>query len=41
MKEGDTAEVTLVHGIADSSQPVSIHVHGVHYKIDSDGTMKV
>jgi FtsP/CotA-like multicopper oxidase with cupredoxin domain len=41
MKEGDTAEVTLEHGIADSSQPVSIHVHGVHYKIDSDGTMKV
>lgn len=41
MKEGDTAEVTLEHGIADSPQPVSIHVHGVHYKIDSDGTMKV
>jgi manganese oxidase len=41
MKEGDTAEVTLEHGIPDSTQPVSIHVHGVHYKIDSDGTMKV
>lgn len=41
MKEGETAEVTLVHGLTDSSQPVSIHVHGVHYKIDSDGTMKV
>jgi FtsP/CotA-like multicopper oxidase with cupredoxin domain len=41
MKEGDTAEVTLEHGVAGSSQPVSIHVHGVHYKIDSDGTMKV
>jgi len=38
--EGDTAEVTLLHGIGDSPQPVSIHVHGVHYKIDSDGTMK-
>jgi manganese oxidase len=38
LKEGDTAEVTLVHGLADSPQPVSIHVHGVHYKIDSDGT---
>ena len=41
MKEGDTAEVTLEHGIADLPQPVSIHVHGVHYKIDSDGTMKM
>ncbi|MGH8508285.1 MAG: multicopper oxidase domain-containing protein, partial [Gammaproteobacteria bacterium] len=41
IKEGDTAEVTLVHGIAESQQPVSIHVHGVHYKADSDGTMKV
>jgi manganese oxidase len=41
MTEGDTAEVTLEHGVADSSQPISIHVHGVHYKIDSDGTMKV
>jgi FtsP/CotA-like multicopper oxidase with cupredoxin domain len=40
MKEGDTAEVTLQHGITGSSQPVSIHVHGVHFKIDSDGTMK-
>lgn len=40
MTEGDTAEVTLRHGIAESAQPVSIHVHGVHYKIDSDGTMK-
>lgn len=41
MTEGDEAEVTLEHGINDSTQPVSIHVHGVHYKIDSDGTMKV
>lgn len=41
LKEGDTAEVTLLHGIPDSTQPVSIHVHGVHYKIDSDGTMKM
>ncbi|MGH6842626.1 MAG: multicopper oxidase domain-containing protein [Methylocella sp.] len=41
MKEGDTAEVTLEHGVANSSQPISIHVHGVHYKIDSDGTMKM
>ena len=41
MREGDTAEVRLEHGLLDPSQPVSIHVHGVHYKIDSDGTMKV
>lgn len=40
MEEGDTAEVTLEHGIADSDLPVSIHVHGVHYKFDSDGTTK-
>ncbi|PKM11644.1 MAG: copper oxidase [Gammaproteobacteria bacterium HGW-Gammaproteobacteria-3] len=41
MTEGDKAEVTLVHGIEGSNDPVSIHVHGVHYKIDSDGTMKI
>lgn len=41
MTEGDQAEVTLEQGIKDSNEPVSIHVHGVHYKIDSDGTMKV
>lgn len=40
MTEGDQAEVTLEHGIEDSNEPVSIHVHGVHYKIDSDGTIK-
>ncbi len=41
MTEGDKAEVTLEHGIKGSNDPVSIHVHGVHYKIDSDGTMKI
>jgi FtsP/CotA-like multicopper oxidase with cupredoxin domain len=41
MNEGDEAEVTLQNGIPETSQPVSIHVHGVHYKIDSDGTMKM
>lgn len=41
MTEGDKAEVTLEQGIKDSDKPVSIHVHGVHYKIDSDGTMKM
>ncbi|WP_255211042.1 multicopper oxidase domain-containing protein [Methylogaea oryzae] len=40
MTEGDVAEVTLEQGISNSNQPVSLHVHGVHYKIDSDGTMK-
>jgi FtsP/CotA-like multicopper oxidase with cupredoxin domain len=40
MTEGDAAEVTLEHGIANSALPVSVHVHGVHYNIDSDGTMK-
>lgn len=41
MTEGDTAEVTLEHGIKGSNDPVSLHVHGAHYKIDSDGTMKM
>lgn len=40
MTEGDTAEITLEHGITDSNKPVSVHVHGVHYEIESDGTMK-
>lgn len=40
MTEGDVAEVTLQHGIADSGDPVSVHVHGVHYEIESDGTVK-
>ncbi len=40
LTEGDTAEITLEHGIADSNSPVSLHVHGVHYDIKSDGTMK-
>ena len=41
MTEGDVAEVTLEHGIGGSNLPVSIHVHGVHYKIEDDGTMKI
>ncbi|HHJ39768.1 MAG TPA: copper oxidase [Methylothermaceae bacterium] len=40
MTEGDTAKVTLEHGITDSQLPVSLHVHGVHYKFDSDGTTR-
>lgn len=41
MTEGDTAQVTLKHGIKGSSDPVSLHVHGVHFDIDSDGTLKI
>ncbi len=41
LTEGDTAYVTLEHGIAGSELPVSLHVHGVHYPFDSDGTTKV
>ena len=40
MTEGDVAEITLQHGISGSNDPVSVHVHGVHYKIESDGTVK-
>ncbi|MGR8980566.1 MAG: multicopper oxidase domain-containing protein [Gammaproteobacteria bacterium] len=39
--EGDRVEVTLEHGIEGSNEPVSIHVHGVHFDIESDGTMKM
>ncbi len=40
LSEGDTAKVTLEHGIEGSDLPVSIHVHGVHYKFESDGTTR-
>lgn len=40
LTEGDAAEITLQHAIEGSSDPVSIHVHGVHYEIESDGTVK-
>jgi FtsP/CotA-like multicopper oxidase with cupredoxin domain len=40
MTEGDVTKITLQHGIADSTKPVSLHVHGVHYKIEDDGTVK-
>jgi FtsP/CotA-like multicopper oxidase with cupredoxin domain len=33
--EGDEVELTLVNQL---DVDVSVHVHGVHYKIDSDGT---
>ncbi|HYE34470.1 multicopper oxidase domain-containing protein [Methylocaldum sp.] len=41
MTEGDVAEVTLEQGIPNTDQPVSLHVHGVHFDIRSDGTMKM
>jgi FtsP/CotA-like multicopper oxidase with cupredoxin domain len=31
----------LEHNIKGSELPVSLHVHGVHYKIEDDGTMKI
>ncbi len=40
MTEGDVAEITLQHDIDGSNDPVSVHVHGVHYEIESDGTVK-
>lgn len=40
MNEGDVTEVTLEHGIANFTDPVSIHVHGVHFSINDDGTLK-
>jgi FtsP/CotA-like multicopper oxidase with cupredoxin domain len=41
MTEGDVAEITLENGIPNTNQPVSLHVHGVHFDIRSDGTMKI
>jgi len=40
MTEGDVAEITLEHDIEGSTLPVSLHVHGVHYEIKDDGTVK-
>lgn len=39
MTEGDTARLTLVNEIGHGL--VSLHTHGVHYKITSDGTLKM
>ncbi|SDW09134.1 multicopper oxidase domain-containing protein [Nitrosomonas oligotropha] len=48
LTEGDKVEITLENAIPGAfthtpgvSKQVSLHVHGVHYKIDSDGTLKV
>lgn len=46
LTEGDKVKLTLFNAISDDypvkgiSQQVSVHVHGVHYKILSDGTLK-
>ena len=45
MDEGDVAEITLYSSIPnpdkiDLYESVSLHVHGVHYDIVSDGTLK-
>ena len=48
MDEGDVAEITLYSQVpipenaahADLHENVSLHVHGVHYDIVSDGTLK-
>ena len=39
MTEGDTASLTLVNEIGRGM--VSLHTHGAHYKITSDGTLKM
>lgn len=47
LTEGDTVKLTLLNAIpgdppaAGLSKQVSVHVHGVHYNILSDGTLKV
>ena len=48
LTEGDTVKISILNAIPDSDVPVpgiskqvSIHVHGVHYDILSDGTLKV
>lgn len=44
INEGDEVEITLKHefdpGDATKLEQVSVHVHGVHYDILSDGTLK-
>ena len=42
VSEGDKVVITIRNGITmRPDQQVSIHTHGVHYKILSDGTLKV
>ena len=39
LPEGDTARFTIRNGINVTDQQVSVHVHGVHYRILSDGRL--
>jgi len=42
LTEGDKVTLTIRNGVTVSpDQQISVHVHGVHYKILSDGTLKV
>ncbi len=41
LTEGDTVRLTIRNGINVDHQQVSVHVHGVHYKILSDGSLKI
>lgn len=49
LTEGDTVKLTIFNDIPGAntgiikgvSSQVSVHVHGVHYEIDSDGTLEV
>ena len=42
LTEGDKVRLTIRNGITVTpDQQVSVHVHGVHYKILSDGTLKI
>lgn len=43
IKEGDEVDLTLYHQFDPASpahEHVSVHVHGVHYDIESDGTLE-
>lgn len=42
LTEGDKVRLTIRNGVSVSpDQQVSVHVHGVHYTILSDGTLKI
>lgn len=42
LTEGDTVTLTIRNGVnASPHQQISVHVHGIHYAILSDGSLKV
>ena len=41
LTEGDTVRLTIRNGVNVTNQQISVHVHGVHYTILSDGSLKV